>query len=257
VAGLLITPGFVASHFSPDGILEKTTVQQIQLLRLLAIIIGILAAALSLLCLAYPSKVNKVFGFVSCSLPRFKAWLRICYGSISRSLPRLKASPFLSHREVSADSATGQVMENGFWAKLLSKDIFFISLIIIFVILFMLQFNMPPFERYPGWDSFWIDTRTAGGLLTMKQALLDGELPAITPYEEFGHNFAGDTAPTHYLSPFNLLCLVLPPAIVMVLRTAAYLNWAASADTSSSRPSPETASSPSSAGLPISVSLSS
>lgn len=43
LTGLLVTPGFVASHFSRDGILLDKTIQAIQLLRLLAASAGILA----------------------------------------------------------------------------------------------------------------------------------------------------------------------------------------------------------------------
>ena len=95
-------------------------------------------------------------------------------------------------------------------------------LIVLYVALFMAQINLPPFERFPGWDWFWADTRTAGGLLTLGQALLHAELPAISPFESFGFNFAGNTLPTPFLSPFNLLILLFSPATVMVLRTVIY-----------------------------------
>jgi hypothetical protein len=204
LAGFFLTPSFVANHFSPDGILEKSTIQQIQSLRYAAIILGILAALLGSLSLVWPSKVKRFLGLVS------------------RSWQRFKSSTFLSDKEEGSGSSTSWAGESGFWARLLRADVFYIILIILYVIIFMFQIHLPPFESYPGWDEFWVDVRTAGGLLTLKQALLDGQLPAITPYEDFGFNFAGNTAPTLPLSPFNLLILAFSPAAVMVLRTASY-----------------------------------
>ena len=281
LTGLLVTPGFVASHFSPDGVLLEKTIQTIQLLRLLAACVGILAVAFGALNLIYPSRARRFFAFISHLGGRFGAshfyllFIRLrrklilsdekkeeleknqasqperssSWSSKGRFFDRLldrvyslfvfvshlgarfKTGLFLSDEEKEeleknqasqAEPSSSWSNKSRFFDRLFSRDSVFMALIVLYVALFMFQFNLPVFERYPGWDEFWVDTRTAGGLLTLKEALLDGELPAISPYEGFGFNFAGNTSPTSPLSPFNLLILVFSPATVMVLRTVIY-----------------------------------
>lgn len=94
----------------------------------------------------------------------------------------------------------------------------------VYASLFMAQINLPPLERYPGWDWFWIDVVSVGKLAAVKHALSQGEIPAINPYVGFGTNLAGDTTmPSSFLSPLNLLVLVASPAAVMAVRTYAFL----------------------------------
>src|SRR6476620_3458144 len=81
--------------------------------------------------------------------------------------------------------------------------------LLAYVALLMLQINMPPLERYPHWDSFLLDVWTIGHLSALRQALLSFELPAITPYVDFGWNALGDTSSVqHYLNPVHWLVLV-------------------------------------------------
>lgn len=113
---------------------------------------------------------------------------------------------------------------NNFLSRLFKSNLFYCAIIFGYVLIFLIQINLPPLERYPGWDSFWEDTRIAGNLTSMKQALGNYELPAINPYLEFGWNFAGDPKdPPSYLSPVNLLIMVLPVAVVMIIRLGFFL----------------------------------
>jgi|GEM_PF-4984424 len=109
-------------------------------------------------------------------------------------------------------------------APFFKGDFVFIVLIILYVALFLYQINLPPLQRYPGWDAFWEDSRIAGKLLTLKQALTRGEWPTISPYNEFGSNIAGDIKdPVSLFSPFNYLILVFPVETVMLIRLAGFL----------------------------------
>lgn len=102
-------------------------------------------------------------------------------------------------------------------------DIPFIILIISYVILFILQINQPPFERYPNWDWFWGQVLNAGKLTALKYAILNFELPNINPYMEFGWNNLGDTGVQSFLCLPNLLILLFPPDIVLIIKTAFFL----------------------------------
>lgn len=93
--------------------------------------------------------------------------------------------------------------------------IFFISLLIFYVILLTLQINQLPFERYPEWDHFWVDVRTAGALYSLKHALANFELPALSPYLGFGWNLAGDHH-SFWALP-NILLTILSPRSVIIL----------------------------------------
>jgi len=107
--------------------------------------------------------------------------------------------------------------------KLARNKLFFIGLIIFYVSIFTLQINQPPFERYPGWDWFWGDVTQAGKLISLKLGLSNFELPIISPYVNFGWNFAGDTSPTSFLSPLNLTILALSARDVIFIRTMVFL----------------------------------
>lgn len=97
-------------------------------------------------------------------------------------------------------------------------DTVFLLLIAAYVVLATLQINQPPLERYPNWDVFWTDCRSAGKLLNLKHALRCLELPSITPYTGLGSNVAGDPLPISFLSPPDLLVLFLPPHVVILVR---------------------------------------
>jgi hypothetical protein len=100
----------------------------------------------------------------------------------------------------------------------------FLALISLFVIAFTVQINLPPLERYPGWDHFWVDTMSVGKLSALKYAVSNGELPALSPYVNFDENLAGDpSSPVSVVSPVNLLVLVLPIKTAIVLRTMVLL----------------------------------
>lgn len=115
-----------------------------------------------------------------------------------------------------------------FDVKIFNKNAIYIILIILYVILFTFQINLYPVERYPNWDHFFGDCKIAGDLITIRHAFTDFELPAITPYVGFGHNFAGNgVLSTSFLSPFNLLVMLFPPTVVLALRTMAFLGLGA------------------------------
>jgi len=99
--------------------------------------------------------------------------------------------------------------------RLFEKDITYIILIVFYVILFTIQINLRPFERYSGWDHFWVDVRTGGMLFSLKHALSSFELPIINPYIGFGWNLAGDHH--SFWSPLNFLIAIFPPSIVIML----------------------------------------
>ncbi len=106
----------------------------------------------------------------------------------------------------------------GIWANLdhiLDSNALYIVLIVLCVILFVVQINLPPCERYPGWDEFWIDVRQSGKLYSLRYALAEGELPYIDPYTGFGWNLVGDHH--SFWSPINLFVTVFSPSTVMVL----------------------------------------
>ena len=104
------------------------------------------------------------------------------------------------------------IKNSKFMSWFFKPEIAYISAIFGYVILFNIQLNLPPLERYPGWDCFWGDTIMAGKLISLKYALLNCEIPAISPYVLFDWNMAGDmTLPVSFLSPPNLLILLFPP----------------------------------------------
>lgn len=65
--------------------------------------------------------------------------------------------------------------------KIVKNEIIYISLIILYVIIFTLQINQLPFEKYPCWDMFWGDARTAENLISLKYTLSNFEVLAISP----------------------------------------------------------------------------
>lgn len=105
------------------------------------------------------------------------------------------------------------------------EEIVIFLLITVYVVFFTLQINQPPFERYGNWDMFWVDTILAGKLLTLKYALLNLELPSITPYFGLGWNLVGDPLPISFLSLPNLLILLLSPKAVIAIRTMFFLAF--------------------------------
>lgn len=94
-------------------------------------------------------------------------------------------------------------------------------LIVFYVAALTWQINSRPFERYPDWDRFWIDTRTAGVLMTLKHALTNLELPLIDPYTNFGWDLAGNHH--SFFGITNLFILITPPAVVIILTQALLL----------------------------------
>ncbi len=98
-----------------------------------------------------------------------------------------------------------------------------IVILVAYAVLQMVQLRQVPLERYPGWDYFWADSLLAGKLETIKLALHDREVPAFTPYLDFGHNLSGDAkALTPFASPINWLIAVLPVQTVILVRTLIY-----------------------------------
>jgi hypothetical protein len=96
-------------------------------------------------------------------------------------------------------------------------------LIAVYAALLVLQINLPPLERYPNWDAFWDDSMMVGNLSGLRQALLALELPAISPYIDFGWNALGDTTLIQsYLNPIHWLVLIFDPTTVLVVRTFAF-----------------------------------
>jgi len=65
LAGIFITPTFAANHFSPDGVLLSSTVNMIQLVRLLAICMGISAVAIGILFFIWPKFADSFLTSVS------------------------------------------------------------------------------------------------------------------------------------------------------------------------------------------------
>ena len=101
-----------------------------------------------------------------------------------------------------------------------NSKLIYITLIIIYVILFFIQINQPPFERFPAYDTFWGNVLQAGKLHALKLSLLNGEFPTINPYVGFGWNNIGDTTlPQSFLFPLNFLILIFPPDVVIIIRT--------------------------------------
>jgi len=63
-AGIFMTPDFVARHFSSAGILPESTIHALQVLRVLAVCFGIVAAVLAAKLL-FPLRMNRCFDFAS------------------------------------------------------------------------------------------------------------------------------------------------------------------------------------------------
>jgi hypothetical protein len=126
------------------------------------------------------------------------------------------------------ETSAGAMPEMSRWRaaarSVVSGRVAFLALIAAFVIAFTAQINMPPLERYPGWDHFWVDAMSVGKLCALKDAVSHGELPAVSPYVNFDENLAGDpSSPVSVLSPVNLLVFVLPIPTAIVLRTMVLL----------------------------------
>lgn len=96
------------------------------------------------------------------------------------------------------------------------KHLYYLFFIILYVILLTLQINQRPFERYPEWDHFWVDTEAAGKLTSLKHALGHHEIPAIDPYTELGWNLAGDHHSIWGI--LNIFVLFFTPATVLILQ---------------------------------------
>jgi hypothetical protein len=110
-------------------------------------------------------------------------------------------------------------------ARLPETDFVYILLILIYVILLILQINQYPLERYPGWDQFWGNTVSAGTLISLKQALANFELPAISPYIGFGWNLGGNH--NSFWALPNIFVLFFSPEQVLLLRQILFLFCAA------------------------------
>ncbi len=110
---------------------------------------------------------------------------------------------------------------NNLMGKLFKKDAVYIILIFFYVVLFTIQINLRSFERYPGWDHWWMDVRTAGMLVSLQQAISSLELPSIIPYTGFGWNLAGDHH--SFWGIFNLLIMVFSPGTVIMLSQMIFL----------------------------------
>lgn len=92
----------------------------------------------------------------------------------------------------------------------------------------VLQFNQYPLERFPNWDAFWVDTQTVAYLSALRDALLQGTIPTINPYTNFGWYAVGDTTLiASAFNPIHWLVLVFAPETVIVIRTIAYFAIAA------------------------------
>jgi hypothetical protein len=105
---------------------------------------------------------------------------------------------------------------------------YFFGAIFIYAVLEVLQINLPPLHRYPNWDAFWIDTLNHGHLAVLKKALINFEIPAISPYMNFGWNFTGDTTnPLSFLNPLYWSAIILPAGILLQMRTVFFFLIAA------------------------------
>lgn len=91
----------------------------------------------------------------------------------------------------------------------------------LFVTAFVLQVNLYPLQRYPGWDYYWHDARNIHVLATIARALRNFELPAIDLNTNFQSVVSGDVFPS--LSILNLLSLFLAPTTVMIVRLYLFL----------------------------------
>jgi hypothetical protein len=102
----------------------------------------------------------------------------------------------------------------------IKKNFLIYALIIIYVLLFYFQFNQKPFERFPAFDTYWGNMVQAGKLYALRTAIINGELPTINPFVEFGWNNIGDTTlPQSFVFPLNLLILIIPAQTIIILRT--------------------------------------
>ncbi len=110
---------------------------------------------------------------------------------------------------------------NDFVKKLREKNLGYIVLTILYVIVFTVQLNLFPLERYHGWDHYWVDVRTAGKLISLENALTNSELPFLDPSTGFGWDLAGDHH--SFWGTTNLLVLLFPPATVIFLTQMLFL----------------------------------
>jgi hypothetical protein len=100
------------------------------------------------------------------------------------------------------------------------KNLLIYILLIVYVLLFYIQFNQKPFERFPAFDPYWGNMVQAGKLYALRSALINGELPTINPFVEFGWNNIGDTTlPQSFVFPLNLLILFFSAQTIIILRT--------------------------------------
>ncbi len=106
-------------------------------------------------------------------------------------------------------------------AKFLRENQFFVIAIAVYVILFTLQINLSPFERYPGWDHYWVDARTAGKIFSLGNALGSFELPYLDLNTGFGWNLGGDHH--SFWNPLNFLAVVFSPIRIIFLSQMFFL----------------------------------
>lgn len=98
-------------------------------------------------------------------------------------------------------------------------NILFTFFIFVYVSLQYFQIELAPLQRYPNWDAFWVDSINYGQLAILKNALFNFEIPAISPYSNFGMSFAGDAAnPVSSLNPIHWTVAFLNPEKVIQLR---------------------------------------
>lgn len=110
---------------------------------------------------------------------------------------------------------------NNLIVKVFKKEIVYIILIFAFVVLLTTQINLRPFERYPGWDHFWVDVRTSGMLISLKHGISNFELPYINPYTGFGWNLVGNHH--SFWGIFNLLVMIFSSGTVIILTQMSFL----------------------------------
>lgn len=109
---------------------------------------------------------------------------------------------------------------------MLQRDAGYLFLFGYYVMVYVLQVNLYPFEKYPGWDQWWGDVLTAGRLLSIRNALAGFEFPHIDPFTNFGYNIGGDHIALR--NPLYLLVFLFPPEKVMLVNQVFFM-WLAAA----------------------------
>lgn len=82
ILGFIGTPTFVANHLSHNGTLEKSTIQEIQALRLSAACVGAFAIIFAISLLIYPTGIIRFLNSLSLIIGRLRAkryWLPFCF----------------------------------------------------------------------------------------------------------------------------------------------------------------------------------